>query len=338
MKDYSKVFTSFWTSADIRKMPEDARMLALYLLTSPHSNMIGCFRIPDAYVADDMQWGSERVSKGFAELYANGFATKGADHWCVIHNFLKWNPIENPNQGIAAARQFEQVPVSSPAKSLCANALSLYAGKVDPASYEPFRNPTATLPEPVTVTVTVTGAVAVTGTVAVAVDANAKLPGGSDEPTPASVAGEVAVVPKQPKKPGKAKSEASEANIATWNAYATAYGKRYGVEPARNASVNGIIAKLVAAVGQQDAPLIARYYVNLNAEFYTRKCHDLKLLLADAQAVRTQWLTNRQVTSASARSMDKQQASLSGIEEFLRDKYGDPVDPEIKTVDAEVLS
>lgn len=160
MKDYSKVFTSFWTSSDIRMMSEDARMLALYLLTSPHSNMIGCFRIPDAYVCDDMQWCSERVSKGFAELSSNGFATKSSDHWCVLHNFLKWNPIENPNQGVAAARQFDQVPGVSPSKTLCAKALSKYADKVNPTVYEGFLNRSETLPEPVTVTVAVAGTVA----------------------------------------------------------------------------------------------------------------------------------------------------------------------------------
>ena len=43
MRDYSRVHTAFWTSEDVRRLSEDGRTLALYLLTGPHSNMIGCF-------------------------------------------------------------------------------------------------------------------------------------------------------------------------------------------------------------------------------------------------------------------------------------------------------
>jgi len=119
------------------------------------------------------------------------------------------------------------------------------------------------------------------------------------------------------------KEKATAANKATWVAYSAAYKNRYNAEPVRNQQANGIIAKFVKAVGQDDAPLIARYYVNLNNEFYIRKMHDLKMLIGDAQAIRTQWLTNRNVTASSARSMDKAQASLSSVDDYLRQKFGD---------------
>lgn len=119
------------------------------------------------------------------------------------------------------------------------------------------------------------------------------------------------------------KEKATAANRATWNAYSAAYKNRYNAEPVRNQQANGIIAKFVKAVGQDDAPLIARYYVNLNNEFYIRKMHDLKMLIGDAQAIRTQWMTNRNVTASSARSMDKAQASLSSVDDYLRQKFGD---------------
>jgi hypothetical protein len=158
MRDYSRVHSAFWTSEDIRKMPEDARTLALYLLTSPHANMIGCFRMPDAYVCDDLQWSSGRVSKGFEELLANGFATHDkASKWVLIHKYLKLNPLENPNQGKAAARLFEQIPESSPVKSLCANAFGVFSSHIDPDVFEPFRNGSETLPESGTGTGTGTG-------------------------------------------------------------------------------------------------------------------------------------------------------------------------------------
>ena len=123
------------------------------------------------------------------------------------------------------------------------------------------------------------------------------------------------------KKP-KPTSEQTEANKATWEAYAGAYERRYGAKPIRNAQTNGIIAKFVKSVDMAEAPLIARYYINLNTDFYVKQLHPVSLLLKDANAIRTQWATNRQVTSASARNLDKQQATLSGIDEYLREKYG----------------
>ena len=113
----------------------------------------------------------------------------------------------------------------------------------------------------------------------------------------------------------KAETErAKEANKATWQAYAAAYEKRYGVAPMRNAQANGIIAKFVKAVGQDDAPRIARFYVNMNTEFYVRKLHDLKSLGGDAQSIRTQWATNRTVSATQARQADIVQAAKSGVE------------------------
>lgn len=123
------------------------------------------------------------------------------------------------------------------------------------------------------------------------------------------------------KKP-KPTSEQTEANKATWEAYSCAYERRYGAKPIRNAQTNGIIAKFVKSVDMAEAPLIARYYINLNTDFYVKQLHPVSLLLKDANAIRTQWATNRQVTSASARNLDKQQATLSGIDEYLREKYG----------------
>lgn len=109
----------------MRRVSDDARLLALYLLTGQHTNMIGCFRLPDGYVSEDLSWTSERVSKGFDELSSNGFATRdSSSKWVLIRNFLSWNPVENPNQGIAALRLFDQVPDKSTVKPELARVLA----------------------------------------------------------------------------------------------------------------------------------------------------------------------------------------------------------------------
>ena len=125
MRDYGKVHTSFWISDGMRRVSDDARLLALYLLTGQHTNMIGCFRLPDGYVSEDLAWTPERVSKGFDELSANGFATRdSSSKWVLIRNFLTWNSVENPNQGIAALRLFDQVPDASTVKPELARVLA----------------------------------------------------------------------------------------------------------------------------------------------------------------------------------------------------------------------
>ncbi|HCW3117062.1 TPA: hypothetical protein OXC75_004979 [Citrobacter amalonaticus] len=148
MRDYGKVHTSFWISDGMRRVSDDARLLALYLLTGQHTNMIGCFRLPDGYVSEDLSWTPERVSKGFDELSSNGFATRDfSSKWVLIRNFLSWNSIENPNQGIAALRLFDQVPDKSTVKPELARVLSLAISHISKAKLkgservlEPFLN------------------------------------------------------------------------------------------------------------------------------------------------------------------------------------------------------
>lgn len=124
MREYGKLHTSFWSSETIRGLSDDARIMAVYLLSGPHTTMIGCFRLPDGYISEDLQMNFERVSKGFQELFLNGFATRcERSKWVTIHKFLDWNEIENPNQAKAALKLIEQIPDSLPSKSILAKLL-----------------------------------------------------------------------------------------------------------------------------------------------------------------------------------------------------------------------
>lgn len=111
MRDYGKVHASFWTSSTTRELTESARMLALYLLTSPHSTIAGVFRLPDGYVCEDLQWDAETVAKGFSELLAKGFANRcETTKWVWVCKHLEWNPPENPNQRKSALKVALSVP------------------------------------------------------------------------------------------------------------------------------------------------------------------------------------------------------------------------------------
>ena len=108
MREYGKVYTAFWTSDDVQRMTEDQRTLALYLLTCPHGNMLGCFKLPIAYVAEDLRWATERVEDALVGLIEVGYVYRSDKAaWTLIKGFLKWNQFENANVSKAAIKLFD---------------------------------------------------------------------------------------------------------------------------------------------------------------------------------------------------------------------------------------
>ena len=140
MRDYGKVHTSFWSSPTIRSMSEDARTLAIYLVTSPHSNMAGTFRLPDGYVCEDLNWTPERVSKAFAETLDKGFANRcETTKWVWICKHFTWNPPENPNQRKGAAKVAESIPEMCAWKLDFMRGCGEFLGIPKPEKANPFK-------------------------------------------------------------------------------------------------------------------------------------------------------------------------------------------------------
>ena len=121
MREYGQVQCAFWQSQDAQDCTDTGKLLALYLLTGPHSNGVGCFRLPDGYVTADLGWSVERVSKGFDELFQNGFAVR-LNGVVFIPGFLRWNKIANGNIAKARLGDLEALPKGD-ARALAARAL-----------------------------------------------------------------------------------------------------------------------------------------------------------------------------------------------------------------------
>lgn len=139
MRDYGKVHTSFWASETLAGIDDDARLLALYLLTCSHSNMAGAFRLPAGYVAEDLGWSSERFGKGLETLSSAGFLNyceRSKFVWIV--KFLSWNKPENPNQWKAVAKFMAAIPENCSFRNEANERVS-----------EPFRNSPVPTPVPV---------------------------------------------------------------------------------------------------------------------------------------------------------------------------------------------
>lgn len=261
-------------------MSEDARTLAFYLLTCPHANLIGCFRLPNAYAADDLQWPIERVREGFAELLASGFASRDeATQWVLIPKYIKWNAFENANVAIAAQKAFDQVP-SIDLKSLLAKALLEFGAHLK----EPFTEALGTLLKPFA----------------------------NPEPEPEPIQ-------NQSRKQNRSKNrnvsgaDAPTAGSLVWGAYSPSYESRYGTKPVRNAKVNKLLQMLVERLGAEEAPHVAAFYVGHQNRLYVSAGHAVDLLLRDAEKLRMEWATNRQGTQAQAAQADKTQTNFNAF-------------------------
>jgi len=112
-------------------------------------------------------------------------------------------------------------------------------------------------------------------------------------------------------------AQMQEACKQTWIAYRTAYRLRHGVDPVRNAKVNTNVRDLVKRLGREEAPHVAGWFLSVNEQYAVKRMHDLGVLLAGAEAYRTQWATGRQVTTTSAQHTDQTQSNLSAADEAI---------------------
>lgn len=82
MRDYSKVSPKFWiggTGKDLKKAGAEAIVVGLYLMTSPHSNMLGLFYQPELLIAHETGLGFEGAKKGLQGCIDVGFCAYDAE-------------------------------------------------------------------------------------------------------------------------------------------------------------------------------------------------------------------------------------------------------------------
>ena len=109
MSRYTTVESIIWHDEKFRSLPEDARMLFLYLLTSPHSNMLGIFYLPKLYACSDLQWDPERYQRGIDTLCHTLLIEVDKDIvW--VKNYLKYNQIRGPRQVTGAVNRLMSLP------------------------------------------------------------------------------------------------------------------------------------------------------------------------------------------------------------------------------------
>jgi hypothetical protein len=108
---YTRVESRFWADEKMRAASQEARYLMLYLLTNPHRNMIGLYYLPAAYACYDLGWHEKQFRERFGELLqANVIQYDPTIGVLWIKNYLRHNPLANPNQVKKAIAMLDEIP------------------------------------------------------------------------------------------------------------------------------------------------------------------------------------------------------------------------------------
>lgn len=100
MRKYGKIPIEFWADKQVKDFSDDAKLLAVYCLTSEHSNAIGFYRLPAGYIKTDLAWEPPKVEAALDELVRHQFVLRDPDtEFIFIPYHLKKNPIENSKVG-----------------------------------------------------------------------------------------------------------------------------------------------------------------------------------------------------------------------------------------------
>ena len=110
MKPFGKVESRFWDSEDISRLSIHAKLMAIYLLTCKHGNMIGVFRLPTGYITSDLQFTEKQVENALSELLASNFLKRSPNAYFCILKFIDYNDTRNLDQFKARIKQVEQLP------------------------------------------------------------------------------------------------------------------------------------------------------------------------------------------------------------------------------------
>lgn len=308
-RKFAGVSGSFWTSENVASLPPATKLLALYLLTCPHGNAAGVFRLPVAYVCEDLKLDAPTVRESLAALSRRGSASHPnpigmgfatfcpKTQWIVIHKALKHLGEKiNANYAKHILDSFSQLPLESTNRAVAGLALREY-GQGLPAAAQAKLNALAEhlLATPTPAAPSHGNGIAKASRSDTDPHENIGIGIGIGNRKKERCEGVPDGTPPAPEgAEAPAKNIPAQApTVQTWGRYASAFKQRYGHEPARNAAVNGQLAQLVARLGKEEAPEVAAWYVSIEDPFYVKQMHPVKLLLADYEKVRGYWKSGR---------------------------------------------
>lgn len=153
MRDYGKISPQFWTGKTgkaIKAGGPESVVVAMYLMSSPHSNMIGMYYLPMIYLAHETGLGMEVASKGLARALEAGFCSYDeASEVVWVHEMARYQIADelaaNDNRVKGIQREIDSVP-ENPFISAFYEKYSAAFKLVNPAKKQsPFEAPSKPL-------------------------------------------------------------------------------------------------------------------------------------------------------------------------------------------------
>lgn len=110
---YQKIESKIWHDEKFIALSPMQQRLFFYILTCPHSNLTGIFVLKPGYVCEDLKCLPKDFEKDLTKLIQKGLIFYDQNtSVLLIKNFLKHNPITNPNQRKAVAKELSALPKS----------------------------------------------------------------------------------------------------------------------------------------------------------------------------------------------------------------------------------
>jgi uncharacterized phage protein (TIGR02220 family) len=110
---YGVIDCSFWNDRRFQGVTGHVREALLYLLSSPHINHIGCYRISPEYMALDLEWTADDARAAIRDLQKIGLVKYDWEQEVVfVPLYAKWNPLNRGNMDKAACSDAKNLPPS----------------------------------------------------------------------------------------------------------------------------------------------------------------------------------------------------------------------------------
>ena len=109
-QDFTKVSPAVWRSKRFLALNDTGKVLYLYYLTCDHQNSTGCFRLPPAYAAADLQWEQEKYLEQREVLEAADLVVVDDDHDLIyVCRWFKHCPPTNASHAQGIIKRVEQI-------------------------------------------------------------------------------------------------------------------------------------------------------------------------------------------------------------------------------------
>jgi hypothetical protein len=308
MRNYGKVLPRFWTGETgkkIRQHGHQTLVVAAYLMTCPSASWLGVYYLPMPVLCHETASPLEGASEALRMLSEEGFAYYDEVTECVwlpemarIQIGPSLKPGDNNITGIK--RDLEHIhntPFYNAFLDRYAEAYHLQDVPRNEVPPKPLQGPSGAPSKPRTRS----GAGSRAGT-------------GAGTALPSAEAAHPTAT--------RSRRNGDAPTNAVWRAYCVAYKFRYKTEPVRNATINGQLARFLARVPMDEAPMIAAAYVGNSNQTYVRAGHSVGMLLRDAEKLRTEWVTGERVTEAKARDLDHLQTQGDDWKDLIEKAEG----------------